>query len=387
MIRVLIADDAAEMRSALGELLGDQPHMQVVAFAGDAAGAVVAANEHQPDVALLDVRMPGEGHRAARDIVECSPGTRVVALSAHDDRAAVVGMISAGASSFITKGSSAAVVIEAVERAARGDSMLSAEVAGEVVGELGSQLQTRERELMDRERKLARIRNALHPDALNVVYQPIFDLTTRQRRGLEALARFTPEPYRTPDVWFAEAWEVGLGVDLEVMALRVALQALESLPDDELLALNVSPETVCSPKFAEAMPAGAHPRLVLEVTEHAPVADYQRLASHLEEHRRAGLRLAVDDAGAGYSSLHHILDLAPDIIKLDMSLTRNVHLDPRRRALVAALIPFANEIGATVIAEGIEVEDELDMLCSFGASWGQGYLLAKPAPLETALAI
>ena len=384
MIRVLVADDAAEIRDALGELLDGQPQIQLVGLAADASEAAALAHELRPDVALVDVRMPGDGHRAAREIIGVSPGTRVVAMSAYDDRAAVVGMISAGACSYVTKGSAASEVIEAVERAAGGGSMLSATASQQVIGELSEQLQTRERELLDRERKLARIRQALEPGALSMVYQPIFDLARRERVGVEALARFAVEPHRTPDVWFGEAWEVGLGVDLEIAAVRAAIESLDVLPAGEFLAVNLAPETVCSPRFAEAVPAGAHPRLVLEVTEHARVYDYERLASHLEEHRRAGLRLAVDDAGAGYASLQHILSLAPDIIKLDMLLTRNVHADPRRRALVAALVPFADEIGATVIAEGIETETELDTLCSFGAGWGQGYLLGRPGGLETA---
>jgi EAL domain-containing protein (putative c-di-GMP-specific phosphodiesterase class I) len=155
------------------------------------------------------------------------------------------------------------------------------------------------------------------------------------------------------------------------------------LASDEFLAVNVSPRVLESPRFLEALPAGSHPRLVAEVTEHARVSDYRRLTTCLEGLRRTGLRLAIDDAGAGYASLRHILWLAPDVVKLDMSLTRNLHADTRRRALVAALVPFAAEIGATVIAEGIETADELEALRAYGASWGQGFLLGHPGPLPT----
>jgi EAL domain-containing protein (putative c-di-GMP-specific phosphodiesterase class I)/DNA-binding NarL/FixJ family response regulator len=381
-IRLLIADDAAEVRAALGELLGEQPHIELIGSARDAAEAVELATELQPDVALLDVRMPGQGAGAARGIARSSPGTRIVALSAHDDREAVVGMISAGASSYVTKGSRASEIIEAVTRAAEGATTISEGAAREVVGELNDQMQANERRRVTRERQLARIQQALHPDALTIHYQPIFDLERRTRQGVEALARFSPEPYRTPDVWFAEAWEVGLGIDLELAAIRAAAEILSDLPDPEFLAVNISPATACSSRLGEVLPPGAHRRLVLEVTEHAPVDDYDHLASCLEAYRRAGLRLAVDDAGAGYASLHHTLRLDPDIIKLDMSLTRDLHLDSRRRALVAALVPFATEIGATVIAEGVESEPELEALRGFGASWGQGYLLARPGPFH-----
>jgi EAL domain-containing protein (putative c-di-GMP-specific phosphodiesterase class I) len=303
-----------------------------------------------------------------------------VALSAHDDREAVVGMVGAGAFSYVTKGSRAADIIEAVTRAANGATTISQGAAREVVGELNDQIQANERRRVTHERQLTRIRQALHPDALAIQYQPIFDLEGRERQGMEALARFSPEPYRTPDVWFAEAWEVGLGIDLEVAAIRTAIEILDELPEQEFLALNISPATACSSRLGEVLPPGSHRRIVLEVTEHAPVDDYDHLASCLEPYRQAGLRLAIDDAGAGYASLHHTLRLDPDIIKLDMSLTRDLHQDSRRRALVAALVPFATEIGATVVAEGIESEPELEALAGFGASWGQGYLLARPAP-------
>jgi len=128
-------------------------------------------------------------------------------------------------------------------------------------------------------------------------------------------------------------------------------------------------------------------RVVLEITEHAHVEDYDRLPDALRPLRERGLRLAVDDAGAGYASLQHILYLQPDLIKLDMSLTRSIDLDPARRALACALIGFARETGSKIIAEGVETASELKTLASLGVEKAQGYFLARPMPLASAVAL
>ena len=383
-MRVLIADDNPGIQQALAELVGDEPSLELVGVAGTAHEAVELADQNV-DVALVDVRMPGGGEWATRQIRARSSRTRVIAFSAHGDRQAVVGMVGAGAVSYLLKGTPGEVLVEAIHRAVDGGSDLSQEVVGPVVGELVDQLKYREREVFDRERKVDRVSRALQPGALRVVFQPIIDLSSWRRRGVEALARFDIEPSQTPDIWFREAWEVGLGLDLELAAVRAALPALEHLDDDEFLAINLSPQVVTNPDFAAVLPVGTHARLVVEITEHAPVEDYDKLSGAIGKARAAGLRLAIDDAGAGYASLRHILRLAPDIVKLDMSLTRNLQADKRRRALVAALVPFAREIGAIVIAEGIETDAELTTLRAFGAEWGQGFLLGRPGPVDAAV--
>ena len=125
--------------------------------------------------------------------------------------------------------------------------------------------------------------------------------------------------------------------------------------------------------------AAVDPRdLVIEITEHAAVDDYEALATALRRHRAAGLRIAVDDAGAGYASLRHILKLRPDFIKIDLSLVRDIHLDPVRQALVTALVTFASTVGAVLVAEGVEAQAELDMLVGLGVRHMQGYLLCPP---------
>jgi EAL domain-containing protein (putative c-di-GMP-specific phosphodiesterase class I) len=120
---------------------------------------------------------------------------------------------------------------------------------------------------------------------------------------------------------------------------------------------------------------------VLELTEHNPVDDYPTLLDALDRFRRWGGRIAIDDTGAGYASFQHLLWLHPDIIKLDITLTRGINADPARRALAGALVGFATEIGAIIIAEGIEIPGDLAALQRIGIPWGQGYYLARPGGL------
>jgi EAL domain-containing protein (putative c-di-GMP-specific phosphodiesterase class I) len=229
----------------------------------------------------------------------------------------------------------------------------------------------------------ARIARIIEQDELTMAYQPIYSLANPEVVGLECLARFPDSEVRPPDTWFTEAFEIGLGVDLELTAVRSALRALPYLPDDIYLAINLSPATIISGKVAKILEGVPPDRLVLEVTEHAVVRDYLELHRALEP-LRAGARIAIDDAGAGYSGLTHILEIRPDLIKLDMSLTRGIDSDPTRFALATALVTFASQIGCQIVAEGIETSAELEALHRLGVDFGQGYFLRRPMPLAAA---
>jgi EAL domain-containing protein (putative c-di-GMP-specific phosphodiesterase class I) len=214
-----------------------------------------------------------------------------------------------------------------------------------------------------------------------IVYQPIYDLKTRRMVGVESLSRFQVMPQRTPDVWFAEAAAVGLGPTLEACAARRALDALGELPKDVYVSVNASPEFILSGALAPLLHGVDAHRAVLEITEHASVSDYARLLEVLSPLRALGLRIAVDDTGAGYASMRHILSIEPDLLKLDISLTRGIDHDPKRRALASALIVFAHETRVAVIAEGVETAAELRALRALGVTKVQGYYLGRPMPL------
>ena len=202
---------------------------------------------------------------------------------------------------------------------------------------------------------LERIENVLaHESSLAMVFQPIVDVTDHSIVGVEALSRFAGKPMRSPDLWFEEAASVGLGPTLEMKAISAALAQAGRLPDEAFLAVNVSPELLLSGKLDYLADDPICPRLVFELTEHVVVDDYGPIRSRIARFREHGARIAIDDTGAGFSSMRHILLLQPEIIKLDQSLTHGVDHDPARRALASSLVSFAKDIGSDLIAEGVE---------------------------------
>ena len=233
----------------------------------------------------------------------------------------------------------------------------------------------------DHDDKALRVLEVMQEQQPRVVYQPIYDLSNMRIAGWECLSRFSGKPVRPPDVWFKEAAEVGLGKQLECLAIGMALAGLARLAADTYLSINCSPELVLSGELLGVLQDYPAKRLVLELTEHAVVQDYASLQVALEPLRVRGVRVAIDDAGAGYASMRHILQLRPDIIKLDMSLTRGIDQDFQRRAMASALIAFARETGSVIVAEGVETEAELAQLKRLGAANAQGFLLGRPEPL------
>lgn len=235
----------------------------------------------------------------------------------------------------------------------------------------------------DRERQQsmegrARLEAVLEGAQLTAALQPIVRLADGHVVGYEALARFPVEYDMSTGRWFEEAARLGMSAQLELAAARVALGHLARIPADAYLAINVSPETVCTDELRMLL-AGHEPhRLVLEITEHTPVEDYGQLNACLSTLQAQGLRIAVDDTGAGFSSLRHVLRLAPDIIKLDFTLVREVDQRPRMQALIGALLTFARGTQAELVAEGVETAQQCETLKQLGVPYAQGYYLGHP---------
>lgn len=246
---------------------------------------------------------------------------------------------------------------------------------------LGEQVARLEAVRTDFSSRVARLRPLCKGEGLAIVVQPIVDLRTGIRVGFEALSRFPARPDLPPGLVFSEAADVGLSAPLELAAVRAALALLPQLPQSCYLSVNLSPATVAEPELVRLLSAGDPSRVVLELTEHSPVPDYDQLAAQLLPLRRYGVRVAVDDAGAGFASLRHTVALAPDVIKLDLGLVRGVDADPARQALVAAFSRYAEELGTSLVAEGVETAAELAALLGLGVRYGQGYHLGRPAPL------
>lgn len=213
----------------------------------------------------------------------------------------------------------------------------------------------------------------------DVAYQPIMDVQTGQCLGLEALARF-PDPYAAPDELFNAAEQAGLGIELERAVARRALEVVPSLSAGQFLALNMSPNAMLE-RARSALSRGDLPlsKVVVELTERASIAAYGRLRDDLRPLRERGLRIAVDDAGAGYASLRHVLELRPDFIKLDRWLIDGLADDRARRVAVFSFVALARELGARVIAEGVERSEDLAAVRELGLHAAQGYLLGRPS--------
>jgi diguanylate cyclase (GGDEF)-like protein len=215
------------------------------------------------------------------------------------------------------------------------------------------------------------------PDGVVPVFQPLVSLSTGQVAGYEALARFPHPPARRPDEWFAVAQRVGLGPDLEARAVRAATQAA-GRPAGTFLSFNLSASALMSDAALDSLPYDLT-HIVIEITENERVADDERLTERLRPLRARGARIAVDDAGAGYSGLQQVMRIQPDIIKLDRSLVANVDSDPAKAALIDSFVRFARRTGAAVCAEGIETPEELKVLADLDVTYGQGFGLARPA--------
>lgn len=229
----------------------------------------------------------------------------------------------------------------------------------------------------------ASIRRTIERDRVAVVFQPIVELSTGRVVGMESLARFPDEPDQPTDHVFVQAWESGLGVELEMAALRKAVDAGWELPAGLFQSVNLSPEAIQSEEFKRMLGSLPWMRLIVELTEHDEVRDYERLGEPLADIRSRGGQVAIDDVGAGFATLRHVVTLSPDIVKLDDSLWRGADLGPARLSLSRGVVACSEQLGALVVAERIETREEWDALRGVGATYGQGYFFGRPAPLSS----
>lgn len=384
-IRVLVADDHPAVRDALVRVIASSSGAMVAGAACDTEGAIGLAEKMRPDVALLDVRMPGGGgHQAAREIRRLSPETAVVALSAYCDRATVLRMLEGGAISYLSKSASAKEIIRAIRRAACGVSTFSPDVVTQVAPGLTWQMEATQHEPEKEKVVIDRIRGALSAGQPAVVYQPVVDLETGEAVGFEALARFLVEPGQSPSVWFAEAAAVGLLIDLELASVQAALGQIDRLPPHAFLSVNVSPQALNSRRLQRTLAGSLKDRIVVEVSERALARSPEDLSWSLRWLRRAGVRVCLDDAGADLGSVQRITELKPDFIKLDIELTQAIDGDETRQAITSLLRRCAVQTGTVVIAKGIETEAALSTLRELGVPFGQGFYLGAPQPIDAA---
>lgn len=230
------------------------------------------------------------------------------------------------------------------------------------------------------------LRQILEGEQVCAVYQPVVDLIERRVIGFEALTRLPRGQFASPDMLFKVAHEQGALWELERLCRHRALENLPRLEKGQLLFLNIEPDSIPDPHlrqpgFLQDIAAvGLEPRsVVLEITEHAAVRDFATLRRVLEDLRGMGFRLAMDDVGSGYSGLQAIAEMRPDYLKADMTLVRDVHLDPFKRELMTTIRRFTDNTGIVLVAEGVESVAELRSLADAGVRCAQGFLFARPA--------
>jgi EAL domain-containing protein (putative c-di-GMP-specific phosphodiesterase class I)/CheY-like chemotaxis protein len=379
-ISVVVADDEPHIVTYLEAVLQLEGFV-VAGTASDVDSVVQQVHRMHPDVVLLDLHMPGGGLTAAQLIGSLSPETRILIFSAETQQPEILPLLRSGIDGYVVKGCSAEQLAAAIRSAVAGDKYFAPEVNKVAIGALTDRLHAEQHADLKLRRERERIGDVIAERRFRAVHQPILDLRTGTTMAVEALSRFTAIPPRPPDEWFAEADRVGMRVSLELATASAALVDLTLLRPDLSLTLNISPAAAVSGRLSEVLLGAPLPRIILELTEHAPVSDYPALNAALAPWRDQGARLAVDDAGSGYSSFAHILSLSPEFIKFDVNLTREIHLDKPRQALARALVSFATEMDVGVIAEGIETEAQLKVVAELGTPYAQGFHLGRPRPL------
>jgi EAL domain-containing protein (putative c-di-GMP-specific phosphodiesterase class I) len=236
-------------------------------------------------------------------------------------------------------------------------------------------------EQLDAIRSISRIGALLQNQMVMTAFQPIYGLEGKTVVGAEALSRFVSDDGAAAELWFAEAAAVGLGANLEFAALGSAAAAAQNLPEDLYVSLNISPTSCLDPRLPELFEHIELPidRVVLELTEDIPDEEYLQFISALNPLREKGLRLAVDDTHTGAGALSRMIHLQPDFLKVGRNVIGDVDKDGLQRALAACLVDFTDQVGITLVAEGIETVGELKVLTELGISAGQGYLLGRPS--------
>ena len=227
-------------------------------------------------------------------------------------------------------------------------------------------------------------------ERIESIYEKIVHLPSCQVYGYEALVRGPwGTPLQGPAELFRMAEETDLVFELDCLCRQSALRgAVGRLPPSKKLFLNCLPSAIHDPNFKDSAldktlsAVGLHPRdVIFEISEAEAIKNYAIFREFRDHYRTMGFRFALDDTGTGYSSLSALMELSPDFIKIDRSLVKSVHSDPSRQVLLRALKSLADQLGARVIAEGVEVKEEFDTVVGLGIQFAQGFHFGRGGPL------
>lgn len=377
---VLIVDDNPSNIALLQALLDEQGLFRIYTET-DPREVPRQLAQNDPDLVLLDWHMPHVGgHEVLTQIKLYAAGSflPVLVLTADPTTAARDRALGHGAQDYLTKPIDSGETTLRIANLLRTRQLFTTLRQARLLdGRAHSAAEEADPETRER------ILSVLRTKGVTSVYQPVVDVHTLAPVGYEGLSRFPAAEHGGPERWFGDAFGVGLGVELEWLAAAKVLELLETLPSsqpDAFLALNMSPASVLRLLTHQLCDPRLYPKIVIELTEHVPVEDYAAVHASLAMMRERGSQLAADDLGSGYAGFRHLIRLQPDIIKLDISLVRGIHRNKGQRALGSALVAFAGDVGARVIAEGVEEQGELEALRDIGVPWAQGYYLGRPAP-------
>lgn len=373
---VLVVDDSPSNVLLLRSLLLRQG-MERIETETDARQVGARLPQIHPDLVLLDLHMPEvDGFEVLAQVQAYAAGTYlpVLVLTADTTTTARNRALGLGAQDFLTK------PLDITETCLRIANLLQTRELYSTLRRSVSPATPHHADDEGTARTRERIEHVLRNGTRDIVYQPVVETQTLRTVGHEALSRFSDPAHGGPERWYADAFSVGLGIEMEWSAAVAALSYLDRAPAPLFLAVNMSPATalymlehdLCTPEMAS--------RMVIELTEHVPVEDYSAVRGAFAGLRTQGARLSADDLGAGYAGFRHLVRLQPDIIKLDISLISGIHRSTEKRALTRAMVSFAQEVGAQLIAEGVEEPQELAVLQDLGVPWAQGYLLGRPGP-------
>lgn len=369
---ILVVDDDNGVRGFLVALLGHAGYRAVGASSLAEARTIIAAQQHDVISVLLDNHLPdGTGVELLRELraAPASATVPVIVITGETSTEAEVRGLEAGATDFVTK------PVDSEALLARIASRLRDRAAWLALADVVATTGNGERDLHTQR---AAIEETIERAAFETCFQSVVGLADAQAVGAEALTRFadgTP-----PDERFPIASATGLGLDLELATLQSAIRSARRLPGPGFLSLNVSPGILRDrARELEALLDGTSRQVVLEITEREAIDDYASVRDAVSS-LGPSVHLSIDDAGAGFASLRHVVMLEPDYVKLDRSWTAELDDSPSHQAMVAGLVHFAGTTGCRLVAEGIETASQRDILLDLGVELGQGYLFGRPAP-------
>jgi len=366
---ILIVDDDVSVTQMLRMLLETRGYVVNVAASGEDAFNSVSAST---DLILLDLVLPdNEGFDICRKFKENRKTHHIpiIILSGRMLSEDIIEGLYLGADDYLIKPFEYEELIARMEVVMRRGSLFGSADTSSLEGNQGI---------------IIELRKIIDEKLIIPFFQPIFDIKSSCVYGLEMLTRCkTQTILANPELLFKAAINFGFYQDLELLAWEKTLSVASGKLTEEILFLNCNPYLVEGPKFLSIKTlfdnSPINPkRVVLEITERSYISDFKMFFEHLRRYRGFGFRFAVDDVGGGYAGLESIVEIRPELVKIDRHIISELDKDPLKQSIVKFIIAFCKENNIISIAEGIETKAELETVIALGIDAAQGYYLCKP---------